>query len=245
MTKATQIMREGVSPEEILFLGVPDSWSKYDWHRPYLEFLRASKDPDADKLGLFGHPEAAVSIISGYDLGRALRRRSHVAWQRNELPVTAMRELIAQIYRIQGSSPSVFVGIRTQNVQGWSDGWWLVDNSPRQLLFFADSEVRSSSMVQGQLWADGDGLGIFLGVDWEYHASCRPDSTSSYFQELVDAGRYAQTLTLLASNLGLGTRMTPALSEARVASVLGLPPERDVLHFVRVGVPAVNPNQAI
>ncbi|TFH97840.1 MULTISPECIES: hypothetical protein [Micrococcus] len=94
-----------------------------------------------------------------------------------------------------------------------------------------------SEFIQGQSWGDGNGVAILIGVDWEYHAALYPEGgASAYLQALVDAGRFGQALVLEGLSNGLASRMTPAVSETIIKNALGLPEERDPIHFLRLGL---------
>lgn len=243
MTSNISVITDLQLGDETTPVKVPDLWGKYFWHRPFMEMEEASRESAETRIPPKHHFECDNLLVTGYDFARMMQRRSAVKWADYEMQPETFRSFLQQVYALHDASSSLFCGMRTQNVVGWADGWWMVSKSPNHLRYLGDEDEMASSLVQGQHWADGDGLAIFLGVDWEYHRIQYPHQVSSYFQELVNMGRFAQTLVSLATSLGLSSRMTPAISESRASEILALPEERDVIHHVRIGRQFVNPNE--
>lgn len=79
---------------------------------------------------------------------------------------------------------------------------------------------RFSELLWGQDFADDSGVAIVLSVNWRQF-QWKYRSSHAYRFAHYDLGAYMQTAILTATALGMGTFITPALNDVRIARLLG------------------------
>lgn len=220
---------------------VPALWEKHNWERAY-KFLREVDEEHGEKQYQPNtYSYLSDKIASGFDLKRALDRRSLTAVDDKAIEVEAFSALVRCAYQASAASPSIFFGVVTTNVVGWPDGYWLIDHTPRSLMRSAVPHDSSdlADLIQGQFWANGTGVCFLLGADLEQ--SPQAERESFYAKTLIDCGRIGHSLLLEGQHHGLVARMTPAVKESTATRILQLDESRDVLYFLRIAYPKKEP----
>lgn len=101
----------------------------------------------------------------------------------------------------------------------------------------------AADLLGGQPWAEGAAAVVFLVASlgramWKY------EHPLSLRMVLLEAGHIAQNLLVAASDLGLASWPSGAISDSRVEELLGIGgPDRAVLYAVVLGRPAKAPRQ--
>lgn len=218
---------------------VPPLWERHNWERPY-SFLR-SLDDDVDGAALrpVEHDYLFDKITSGFDCKRALARRSLTRHSDEPFTNAQARTIIRALYQALLREPSLFAGLITQSVGEWPDGYWVVDHAPRALVPASSTLDRTdvARLIQGQAWANGPGMAVVLGIDWNGPGPYGADH--QYATALAACGRIGQSLVLEGLNLGLASRMTPAVHESTGQRLFDLHESRDCLYFLRLAHPHV------
>lgn len=220
-----------------------DAWVESNWVRPFA-FL-ASVEARSEDARVSSYPYLYSSITSGFELRRALTRRSLTSAADSSVPFRTTAAVLRAIYDGLGDNPSLFCGLATMSAQGWSDGCWLVEHAPRRIIRtterFDPEDLRT--MIQGQGWAAGAGLGVAIGINWTAAAGGHDDADVAYADALIAVGRLGHALLLEASRHGLVGRMTPAVHESTAARLFALDDRRDVLYYLRLGRRAMHPSE--
>jgi hypothetical protein len=222
---------------------VPSFWADKNWQRPYA-FLRAVESASAKTSVRFNeHRFLEDKIISGFELKRALSRASLTKNSGSTIPFGVFADILRAAYQVLASHPYLFAGVITESVEGWKDGYWILDHSPRSMkpTFVEFDRNAVASMIQGQQWAAGPGISFLIGIDWEYAGTASSEPDGVYAQSLMDVGRAGHALLLRGLNLGLSSRMTPAVRESLAAEAFNLGSDRDFLYFLKLAYPAVHP----
>ncbi|MFE4230150.1 hypothetical protein ACFRJ8_19930 [Arthrobacter sp. NPDC056886] len=222
---------------------VPDFWADKNWQRPYA-FLRSVESETREAAHRSNaHRFLEDKITSGFELKRVLYRSSLTKNAGTTIPFSVFSEILRTAYQVLPSHPYLFAGVITQSVEGWKDGYWILDHSPRSIKpTFVDFDEHSvAGMIQGQQWASGPGISFLIGIDWEYARSEADERDAIYAQSLMDVGRAGHALLLRGLHSGLSARMTPAIRESLAAAAFNLGPERDFLYFLKLAYPAAHP----
>ncbi|MBX9686238.1 MAG: nitroreductase family protein [Candidatus Obscuribacterales bacterium] len=126
-----------------------------------------------------------------------------------------------------------------QAVEGLEPGIYSLDRNTAALKNELPHYTRKELLecLHGQWWLNGGGFCCFFVV---FHEDLRQSKLkpASYFDMLIDVGAAGQALVTAAYKNGLGTWMTPALSESLAAKILGLDQNKqEALYFFKVGIP--------
>ncbi|RON53207.1 hypothetical protein BK666_00150 [Pseudomonas frederiksbergensis] len=220
-------------------LTIPDTWEKHNWERPYVFLKKLEADNSHSANDFQSHRYLLDKLVSGYNVKRAISRRSFTSVAERELPSSVLDSLTRCLYQALTQETHLFAAMVTHGVQGWADAAWLLDHTPRALKRSdraSDTEV-VSKIIQGQGWAGGKGVTVLLGINWQFSANTFADPDIAYARALLDVGRVGHALLLEAQHLGLVARMTPAVHEETASQMLRLSEERDVLYAIRLVIP--------
>lgn len=214
----------------------PTSWDDHDWTIPHAFLDGVERRQDAPPTTLGDHRYLAQSLVSGFELQKALRRRSVTASDPQQVPRVAFASVLRALYEAMAAVPHLFSGVVTSGVDGWVDGYWLLDTAPRHIrrCYTTYSEELTSRLIQGQGWAAGTGVGVVLGIDWEYGEMAGLDPDVLYADALVQVGRIGQALLYVGQQHRLAGRMTPAVHESTGTDMFELSDDRDCLYFLRL-----------
>lgn len=219
---------------------VPAEWERHNWERPYSFLSTVAEDVSGATLRAVEHDYLFDKVVSGFDCKRVLSRRSLT--RHSSVPFTdaAARIIIRSLYQALLREPSLFACLITQSVGEWPDGYWILDHTPRALIP-ASSQWEPGDvgrLIQGQGWATGPGMAIVLGIDWDGPRRYGPDH--QYAEALAACGRVGHALVLEGLNIGLSSRMTPAVHESTAQRLFDLHQSRDCLYFLRLAHPHVS-----
>lgn len=220
-------------------VSIPDTWETHNWERPYVFLKQLQADQVAQPQALQSHRYLLDKLVTGYDVKRAISRRSFTSVAEREVPSSVLEAVFRCLYQALAQETHLFAGIVTQGVQGWADAAWLLDHTPRALKRSdraSDSEV-VAKIIQGQGWAGGKGITVLLGINWQFAVAAFGDPDIAYAKALLDVGRVGHALLLEGQHQGLAARMTPAVHEETASNMLRLTEERDVLYAIRLVFP--------
>lgn len=221
-------------------INTPSEWTEPGWSLPYA----FASSIDGVESPLRAYRSVNTAICSGFDANRALSRRSLRARKPEKLREEMLRNLLPTFYDCLSEFPGVSLHVSLNDVEGWRDSTYAVYTEPRYLRITHGDTSRLASIIQGQSWGGGSGIGVLICMDTDFYAvdASRDFSESeagdwNFFNALLDAGRIGQTLVLNASRSGLLCRMTPAVHETRAAELFSLTSEVAPLHFIRIALP--------
>ncbi|KPW91512.1 MULTISPECIES: hypothetical protein [Pseudomonas syringae group] len=220
-------------------LAIPETWEKHNWERPYVFLKTLETDHSQGRHDFQSHRYLLDKLVSGYDVKRAISRRSFTSVAERELPSSVLEATLRCLYQALTQETHLFAGVVTRGVQGWADAAWLLDHTPRALKRSnraSDSEV-VAKIIQGQGWAGGKGITVLLGINWQFAVEAFSDPDIAYARALLDVGRVGHALLLEGQHQGLAARMTPAVHEETASKMLRLSEERDVLYAIRLVFP--------
>ncbi|GIW68509.1 MAG: hypothetical protein KatS3mg100_003 [Candidatus Parcubacteria bacterium] len=135
----------------------------------------------------------------------------------------------------------VLLYVYVQSVEGIPRGLYYYDPIAHRLLLLRrgrrDQEVAKT--IQGQFWFRGGGFCVFVGVQWERYAWLYRHSRA-YLNLLIQLGELAQEFTAVATSLGLGSWLTPAVAETRAKRLCCLEDrwDGDIVLFMKFGFSA-------
>lgn len=217
-------------------LTIPDTWESHNLERPYIFLKKLEADYSPSCHGFQSHRYLLDKLVTGYDVKRAISRRSFISVSERELPSTVLEAVLRCLYQALAQETHLFAGVVTHGVQGWADAAWLLDHTPRALKHSgraSDTEV-VAKIIQGQGWAGGKGITVLLGINWQFAVAAFGDPDMAYARALLDVGRVGHALLLEGQHQGLAARMTPAVHEETASTMLRLTEERDVLYAIRL-----------
>lgn len=218
---------------------IPETWEHHNWERPYVFLKTLQSDLAARPQAFQSHRYLLDKLVSGYDLKRAISRRSFTSVAERDVPSSVLVAVLRCLYQALAQETHLFAGVVTQGVQGWADAAWSLDHTPRALKRSdrpSDSEV-VVKIIQGQGWAGGNGITVLLGINWQFAVDAFTDPDIAYAKALLDVGRVGHALLLEGQHQGLVARMTPAVHEETASQMLRLSEERDVLYAIRLVFP--------
>jgi hypothetical protein len=215
---------------------VPELWQAHNWERPYAYLKEVASILHAHEDTEKNHGYLLDKIVSGFDLRKALERTSLVGSDFSSIPNQAFNGVLRSLYQALSEETCLFAGIISVGIEGWVDAAWSVEHSPRSLKpisAFSDS-ANLSEIIQGQLWAEGNGIFILLGIDWSFASIKQNNPEIAYAKALIATGRVGHAILLEGQHHGLSARMTPAIAETKAAEILDLDHDRDVLYFIKL-----------
>ncbi|WP_445442258.1 hypothetical protein [Clavibacter sp. km1a] len=218
---------------------IPSFWAESNWARPY-RFLEIAADaPGMDVSHLGPRRYMYDKIVSGFDFHGAVRRRSLAADAGTSMLRPAFESILRCLYQILAEEPALLCGVVTSDVEDWKDAAWIVDTQPRSLRQVPRALLASdfASMIQGQGWGNGPGLGVVFGIAWDRVEDAPEQLERSYARALVSVGSAGQALLLEGQHHGLAARMTPAIKESFAAEVFQLDDSVDMLYAIRLSTP--------
>lgn len=219
---------------------VPDFWDNRNWSRPF-HFLRTVSRVQVE------HPEAPAEhqyltdkITSGFAYRRAVERKSLTTVSEDVFVGDDLQSLLRSLYQAVAVERHFAVGLVTDSVQGWADGYWTLDHEPRHIrnTFTEADPARTARMIQGQEWATGPGVMFVLALDWQQIVALGQDADQAYASALVTCGRIGQALVLEGQHHGLRARMTPAVHESTAAGMFRFPEHISPLYAIRFARPS-------
>lgn len=216
---------------------VPQLWEQYNWERPWLALV--AEGPHCGTMAAKAWLNS--ELVSGFDISRLAKRRSANSSDSYEMPAGTFSRFLVDVYRGISEVPGMFATLALKNVNGWHDGTYRLMTSPRHMIPTFHQSEDMQELIQGQLWALGDGLGICIGFDSSTLTGSDVDRNRQYLEILVQCGRIGQLLTVRALKEGLSTRMTPAIHESTGQRIFGLAPEEDIIYYLRVAREKVDP----
>lgn len=220
-------------------LPIPEIWEKNNWERPYVFLKKLENNVTHEGHSLKSHRYLLDKLVSGYNVKRAISRRSFNSVSDQKLPSSTLNALLRCLYQALVQETHLFAGLVTNGVQDWDDAAWLLDHTPRALKrsqMVTDTEI-VAKIIQGQGWANGKGITVLLGINWQFAVESYTDPDIAYAKSLLDIGRVGHALLLEGQHHGLSARMTPAVHEETASKVLQLSEERDVLYAIRLVLP--------
>lgn len=222
---------------------VPDFWADKNWQRPYAFLRSVESDRREAPHRPNEHRFLEDMIVSGFELKKILSRSSLTKNSGASIPFKVFTEIVRTAYQAMIDHQYLFAGMITQSVDGWKDGYWILDHSPRSMrpTFVEFHETSVAQMIQGQQWASGPGISVLIGIDWEYAHGEANQQDAIYAQSLMDVGRVGHALLLRGLHNGLSARMTPAIRESLAAAAFNLGPDRDFLYFLKLAYPSSHP----
>lgn len=127
--------------------------------------------------------------------------------------------------------------VAVQGVEDTARGLFQYDPLKHQLRLIRegveDSEIIAT--IQHQNWIGGGGFCVFVGVHWERYMWLYRHSRA-YINLLIQVGEYGQELLQAAYQSGLVGWMTPAVTESKAATLLGLDAQAlDIVYFLKFG----------
>lgn len=131
------------------------------------------------------------------------------------------------------------VYVVVQGVQGVPRGVYQYDFARNSLLATGaqPSDEEIASVIQGQNWIGGGGVSLFVTVQWDRYQWLYRHSRA-YLNLLIQIGEFAQELLQAGYQLGLAGWLTPAVSESRAGSLLGLDrvdSDADAMYYLKLG----------
>lgn len=217
---------------------VPSSWADFNWEHPFVFLDNAGR-------ATVREPHTPVSpgnkISSGWQYKAQLSRRSIMARGSEPVSFDEFARMLATLFTSLADHPKLFAAVGTRSVPGYRDDAYICHLDPRSLRAQSCDPINWSEGIQGQRWASGPGACFMVGADWTRMGSDPVQREYDYAHALFDAGRIGQCLTMEARNLGLRTRMTPAVKESFFSELLSLDHELDVLYYLEVGRPREHP----
>lgn len=221
---------------------VPDSWANSNWEHPYV-FLSNIMPAQVRPRHRLGAP--ANKVNTGWQFQTQLGRRSLMG--RSVVPISfdEFTSLLGTLFSGLADHPHLLAGVGTRGVEGFHDDAYLCHLNPRSLRAQTQRNIDWTVGIQGQGWARGAGACLMLGADWSRMDPSPVQREYDYAHALFDTGRLGQSLTMEARNLGLRTRMTPAVKESFFAELLYLGDDSDILYYLEIARPAVHPGDTL
>lgn len=88
--------------------------------------------------------------------------------------------------------------------------------------------------IQNQWWFSGGGISVVICVDWAEMATSMPGNQGP-LNALIGAGKIGQHIIHFASNFGLAARMTPAISDSKMKSLVAFDIKHHPIYYLRIG----------
>lgn len=219
--------------------GSGSTWEVYNLQRA--AFLMFSGFSNASNLeAKFKLPLTRSNHEFAADFNVLLKRRTERFFTEEPLSLAVLKELNADLNAAIGNRHWLSYRILVQSVEGLKAGIYASDINTGDLLPCVEEYTRKDLLecLHGQWWLNGGGVCFILIVSLEELAQKHVDNPESYFEMIVLLGALGQALVNSVTRHGLGTWMTPALSETLSAKILGLDSSKEeALYFFKVGIP--------
>lgn len=215
------------------------SWEIYNLQRAaFLMFSCFSEDSGAASFKLPLARKAESDFADNFS--RLLNRRTERFFTDEAMSLALLKRLSADLTEAIAADSWLSFRVIVQNVEGLEAGVYAYDKSRAQFNSVVDEFSRKDLMecLHGQWWLNGGGVCWVFVVSLEELAKSRQEYPRNYFEMILLLGAAGQALVNSVTKAGLGTWMTPALSESLSAKILGLDPNKEeALYFFKVGIP--------
>ena len=178
--------------------------------------------PAIDLTGRSLDPAGLARMISG--------RRS----RRNFVPVELDQEAAAGLsISLADHHPALVCGWLIQDVAGWADGFYLLENNRLGLARLGRLQPAMAAACLGQAWAANAGLQAVMLTNLDL--AQRLGGPRSYRALMISAGRLGQRAYLAAEALGLGACGIGAFFDRQASAELGLNDDSSLIYLTCCG----------
>lgn len=171
--------------------------------------------------------------------GALLKRRTERFFTDQAVPLTTLEEIASEVQAAIGDNHWLSFRVLVQTVEGLKPGVYRLSSDSGKLESCLDHYTRKDLLecLHGQWWLNGGGVCWFFVVSFDELAKHAETNPKNYFEMILLLGEAGQALVNAVYKRGLGTWMTPAVSESLSGKILGLDSNQEALYFFKVGIP--------
>jgi SagB-type dehydrogenase family enzyme len=170
-----------------------------------------------------------------------LNRRTERFFSNKAVSSETFSQVLEEMRQALEPYPWLSLRIVAQGVEGLDASVYSQDRETGKLTKTVETYTRKELLecAHGQWWLNGGGFCCFFVVSLEELARQNKAGIfpSNYFEMLLLLGEAGQALLNVATASGLGSWMTPAVSETIAAKILALNGSEEALYFFKIGIP--------
>lgn len=176
----------------------------------------------------------------GHHLSTLLNRRTERFFTDEKIKLETLKEIARDVDFAIGQSRWLDFRVLVQGVEGLERAVYRYN---RELESFevCCSQYKRQDLLEcchGQWWLNGGGVSWFFVISMDALKKHEESTPRNYFEMILLLGAAGQALVNTVYEHGLGSWMTPALSESLAAKLLNLDEsEEESLYFFKIGIP--------
>ena len=216
------------------------TWEIYNLQRAAFLMFNGMNDSHDPSGAVFRTPLEKNSDDLADSFSLLLNRRTERFFVEDPVPLSVLEAVVADLQTAIGANNWLSFRFLVQGVEGLKQAVYKPSQQRGKLDVAVEHYARKDLLecAHGQWWLNGGGFCCFFVVSLKELQSNHQLNPSNYFEMIVLLGAAGQALVNSVYRHGLGTWMTPAVSESMSAKILGLnTDEQEALYFFKVGTP--------
>ncbi len=215
------------------------TWEAYNLQRAAFYMFESLSAPlNGEQAKFRTHLCASKNNIAA-SFSSLLKRRTERFFTDEAIPLSKLEKIAAELSEAIADNKWLSFRVLVQSVDGAEPGIYKFENETGKFKSCVEHFTRKDLLecLHGQWWLNGGGVCWFFVVNIAELAKQQESSPANYTEMIMLLGEAGQALVNAVYANGLGTWMTPAVSESLSAKILRLNNDEEALYFFKVGIP--------